>query len=266
MRIDVVTIFPDYLAPLDLSLIGKARTAGLLQVSVHDLRDFTHDRHRTVDDAPAGGGAGMVMRPEPWAEALEHVLGLGVDAGVRSGADAPTLVVPSPAGDRFDQATARDLAALPWLVFACGRYEGIDERVIEDAAERLPVRLLSVGDYVLNGGEVAALTMIEAVVRLLPGVIGNADSLVEESHEDHLLEYPVYTRPSVWRDRAVPEVLLSGHHARIAAWRHEQRLRRTARRRPDLLQAWLADHQPTEAEARILAEEGFWPTAASGRG
>jgi len=249
VRIDVVTIFPDYLSPLGLSLIGKARAAGLVDVAVHDLRDFTRDRHRTVDDAPAGGGAGMVMRPEPWGDAMDHVLGLGEGP--------PTLVVPSPAGDRFDQATARELAMLPWLAFACGRYEGIDERVLEDAADRMPVRLLSLGDYVLGGGEVAALAMIEAVVRLLPGVIGNTDSLVEESHEDHLLEYPVYTRPARWRERDVPEVLMSGHHARVTAWRHEQRLRRTARRRPDLLRAWLAEHAPTDVERQVLAEEGF---------
>lgn len=233
MRVDVVSIFPEYLAPLDLSLIGKARQAGLLDVVVHDLRDFTHDRHRTVDDTPAGGGAGMVMRPEPWGEALDHVLAggraaLGPDA-------AATLMVPSPSGVPFRQELAHDLAGRPWLVFACGRYEGIDERVLEDAAERFDVRPVSLGDYVLNGGEVAVLAIVEAVGRLLPGVVGNADSLVEESYEDGLLEYPVYTKPASWRGREVPEVLLSGHHARIERWRREQRLIRTAQRRPDLL-------------------------------
>jgi tRNA (guanine37-N1)-methyltransferase len=227
MRVDVVTIFPGFLDPLDLSLIGKARRAGLLDVRVHDLRDHTHDRHRSVDDTPYGGGAGMVMRPEPWGEAL--------DAVVASGDGVPHLLVPSPAGEPFTQAMARRLAREPWLAFACGRYEGIDERVLEDAATRMPVTPVSLGDYVLNGGEVAVLAMVEAVARLLPGVVGNAQSLVEESHEDGLLEYPVYTKPAVWRGRDVPAVLMSGDHGAIARWRHEQRLARTAERRPDLL-------------------------------
>ncbi|HYN30340.1 MAG TPA: tRNA (guanosine(37)-N1)-methyltransferase TrmD [Dermatophilaceae bacterium] len=236
MRVDVVTIFPAYLSPLDLSLLGRARRDGVLDVSVHDLRDFAHDRHRTVDDAPFGGGAGMVMRPEPWAEALDHVVGAGRAA--RAG-DRPRLVVPGPGGVRFTQALARELAAEPWLAFACGRYEGIDERVLEHAAARMPVDVVSLGDYVLGGGEVAVLAIVEAVARLVPGVVGNADSLVEESHEDGLLEYPVYTRPARWDDdgtvREVPPVLLSGDHAAIARWRHAQRLARTAARRPDLL-------------------------------
>ncbi len=227
LRVDVVSIFPDYLAPLDLSLIGKARRDGLLDVRVHDLREHTHDRHRTVDDTPYGGGAGMVMRPEPWGEALDTV--------VASGTGRPHLVVPAPAGMPFTQATARALAAEPWLVFACGRYEGIDERVTLDAATRMPVSVVSLGDYVLNGGEVAVLAMVEAVARLVPGVIGNAGSLDEESHEDGLLEYPVYTKPPSWRGLDVPTVLRSGNHPAIARWRHEQRLTRTAERRPDLL-------------------------------
>ncbi len=227
MRVDVLTIFPDYLAPLDLSLIGRARRQGLLDLRVHDLREHTRDRHRTVDDTPYGGGAGMVMRPEPWGEAL--------DAVVASGAGVPHLLVPSPAGERFTQAMARRLAGEPWLAFACGRYEGIDERVLEEAADRMPVTPVSLGDYVLNGGEVAVLAVVEAVARLLPGVVGNAESLVEESHEDGLLEYPVYTKPSSWRGRDVPPVLLSGDHGAIARWRHEQRLTRTGARRPDLL-------------------------------
>jgi len=241
MRIDVVSIFPEYLAPLDLSLIGKARRDGLLDVRVHDLREFAHDRHRTVDDTPYGGGAGMVMKPQPWAEAL--------DAVVRSGADLadgarPRLVVPGPGGTPFTQAMARELAQEPWLAFACGRYEGIDERVYEHAAQDLGLRVdvVSLGDYVLNGGEVAVLAVTEAVARLLPGVIGNAESLVEESHEDGLLEYPVYTKPASWESapgttRDVPRVLLSGDHRAIAQWRHQQRLERTAARRPDLLHA-----------------------------
>lgn len=227
MRIDVVTIFPDYLAPLRLSLIGRARQAGLLDVRIHDLRDWATDRHRTVDDTPYGGGAGMVMRPEPWGAALDDL--------VPTAGPPPRLLVPSPAGAPFTQAMAHALAAEPWLLFACGRYEGIDQRVLEAAAERMPVAEISLGDYVVNGGEVAVLAIVEAVGRLLPGVLGNAGSLVEESHVDGLLEYPVYTHPARWRDRDVPAVLLSGHHGEIARWRREQALRRTAERRPDLL-------------------------------
>jgi tRNA (guanine37-N1)-methyltransferase len=251
MRIDVVSIFPEYLAPLDLSLIGKAREDGLLDVRVHDLRDFTHDRHRTVDDTPYGGGAGMVMKPQPWSEALDHVLAGSAD-GTR-----PHLVVPGPGGAPFTQAMARRLAEEPWLAFACGRYEGIDERVYEHAREDLglEVSVVSLGDYVLNGGEVAVLAMVEAIARLVPGVIGNAESLVEESHEDGLLEYPIYTKPRVWNGRAVPDVLLSGNHAAIAAWRHEQRLARTAARRPDLLHA---SHGTTEVDL-ALATPGDLP-------
>ena len=193
---------------------------------MHDLRDWTHDRHRTVDDTPYGGGAGMVMKPEPWGEALDSV-----DVGP-SGA---TLVVPTPAGRLFTQAVARDLATRDHLVFACGRYEGIDQRVADHAASRFEVLELSVGDYVLNGGEVAALAICEAVARLVPGFMGNPDSLAEESHEDGLLEAPVYTKPAVWRGHEVPAVLLSGDHGAIARWRHERAERRTADRRPDLL-------------------------------
>ncbi|MER7071250.1 tRNA (guanosine(37)-N1)-methyltransferase TrmD [Terrabacter sp. NPDC000476] len=234
LGIDVVSIFPDYLSPLDLSLIGKAREDGLLDVRVHDLRDFTHDRHRTVDDTPYGGGAGMVMKVQPWAEALDHVLAQGSPYAAK-----PRLIVPGPGGQPFTQALARELAQEPWLAFACGRYEGIDERVYEHAREELglEVSVVSLGDYVLNGGEVAVLAMVEAIGRLVPGVIGNAESLVEESHEDGLLEYPIYTKPSTWNGRPVPPVLLSGNHGAIAAWRHEQRLARTAARRPDLLHA-----------------------------
>ncbi len=232
MRIDVVSIFPEYLAPLDLSLIGKARRDGLLDVCVHDLRDAAHDRHRTVDDSPYGGGAGMVMKAEPWAQALDAVA-----CSSAAPSDRPVLIVPGPAGAPFTQQIARELASAPWLVFACGRYEGIDERVYEHAAQRMEVRVISLGDYVLNGGEVAALAMIEAIARLIPGVIGNAASLDEESHEDGLLEYPVYTKPAQWRGRDVPPVLLSGDHGAVASWRHDQRLQRTAERRPDLLHA-----------------------------
>ncbi|HEY6793793.1 MAG TPA: tRNA (guanosine(37)-N1)-methyltransferase TrmD [Kineosporiaceae bacterium] len=261
MRVDVVTIFPEYLAALDLSLIGKARAVGIIDLSVHDLRDFTHDRHRTVDDTPTGGGAGMVMRPEPWGEALDHVLAAGRAAAGDPRARA-TLVVPSPSGEPFTQRTAHEFAVLPWLAFACGRYEGIDERVFEDAAGCFDVRPVSLGDYVLNGGEVAVLAIVEAVGRLLPGVVGNADSLREESHEGGLLEYPVYTKPVAWRGREVPAVLLSGHHAEIARWRHAQRLLRTARRRPDLVAALDPGVLP-EADRALLAAEGW--TCADGR-
>ncbi|WP_347041134.1 tRNA (guanosine(37)-N1)-methyltransferase TrmD [Brachybacterium nesterenkovii] len=239
MRIDVITIFPEYLAPLELSLIGKARRDGLVDLRIHQLRDFTHDRHRTVDDTPLGGGAGMVMKPEPWAEAFAAVLAEGRSAlGEHA---SPLVIFPNPAGEPFAQATAQDWSARPWLVFACGRYEGIDERVYEHLADAgIEVALASLGDYVLNGGEVAVLAITEAVVRLVPGVVGNAASLVEESHSDGLLEYPLYTRPAAWTGpdgtvREVPEVLLSGNHARIAAWRAEQSLARTAERRPDLI-------------------------------
>ncbi len=227
MRVDVVTIFPDYLAPLGLSLPGRARTSGLLDLHVHDLRRWTHDRHRTVDDTPYGGGAGMVMRPEPWGEALDELLD-----------DAPgtVVVVPTPAGEPFTQRLAAELARAERLVVACGRYEGIDQRVLDHASTRVAVREVSVGDYVLNGGEAAALVVVEAVVRLLPGFMGNPDSLAEESHgTDGLLEYPVYTKPPSWRGLDVPDVLLSGDHARISRWRHDQAVRRTSERRPDLL-------------------------------
>ena len=223
MRIDVVTIFPDYLAPLGLSLTGKAREKGLLDVRVHDLRDWTTDRHHTVDDTPYGGGAGMVMKPEPWGQALDEV------------ATGATIVFTTPSGQPLSQEVARELSSIEHLVLACGRYEGIDQRVVDHAATIGTVREISLGDYVLNGGEVAALAIIEAVVRLLPGFMGNAGSLAEESHEDGLLEYPVYTKPASWRDREVPPILLSGDHARIARWRRTEALRRTATRRPDLI-------------------------------
>lgn len=244
MRFDVVTIFPEYLAVLDVSLLGRARREGLVDVHVHDLRDFTFDRHRTVDDTPYGGGAGMVMKPEPWALALEHVAAQGpaapapADPASAEPGDRPVLLVPTPSGERFTQRFARELAGREHVVIACGRYEGIDERVFGWAEELFEVRLVSLGDYVLNGGEVAALAMIEAVGRLVPGVVGNPASLVEESHEDGLLEYPVYTKPADWRGRAVPPVLLSGDHGKVAAWRRAQQEERTRERRPDLWAAF----------------------------
>ena len=258
MRIDVVSIFPEYLAALDLSLIGKARQDGLLNLNVHDLRDFTTDRHRTVDDTPYGGGAGMVMKAEPWAQALASVADTAApDAAVHDGAGSrPVLIVPSPAGAVFTQAMAYELAEEEHLVFACGRYEGIDERVLEWAGERFDVRPVSLGDYVLNGGEVAVLAMVEAIGRLVPGVVGNPESLIEESHSDGLLEYPVYTKPSSWRDRGVPEILLSGNHGKIARWRRDQQLERTAARRPDLL-ASIDPAQLDKADKAALEALGY---------
>ncbi len=228
MRIDVVTIFPEFFSVLDVSLIGRARESGLLEVTAHDLRGWTHDRHRTVDDTPYGGGAGMVMRPEPWGEAFDELVVPEED---------PVVLFMTPAGTPFTQSIARELSVESRLVFACGRYEGIDQRVIEHTATRARVRELSLGDYVLNGGEVAAMAMIEAIGRLVPGVVGNPDSLTVESHEgDGLLEAPSYTKPQHWRGLEVPEILLSGHHARIEEWRREQQLERTRRVRPDLLE------------------------------
>ncbi|MDR0782432.1 MAG: tRNA (guanosine(37)-N1)-methyltransferase TrmD [Propionibacteriaceae bacterium] len=230
MRLDYVTIFPGYFGPLSLSLIGKAIESGRLTVVVHDLRDWAHDVHRSVDDTPFGGGAGMVMKPEPWGEAL--------DALIQPSPARRALIIPSPSGEVFSHRCAVELAGYDQLIFACGRYEGIDARVADYASTIIEVRELSLGDYVLNGGEVAALAMTEAIVRLMPGIIGNPDSLAEESHSatlDNLLEYPVYTKPAAWRGREVPEVLLSGHHAKIAAWRRDQAEALTRARRPDLL-------------------------------
>jgi tRNA (guanine37-N1)-methyltransferase len=224
VRIDVVTIFPRYLDPLRESLPGKAIEAGHIQLGVHDLRRWTHDVHRSVDDSPYGGGPGMVMKAPVWGEALDEIC-----------TPDSLLVVPTPAGRLFDQATAQRWSAELHLVFACGRYEGIDQRVAEDAARRMRVEEVSIGDYVLPGGESAALVMIEAVVRLLPDVLGNPASHQQDSHSDGLLEGPSYTRPPSWRELDVPPILLSGDHARIAAWRLEQAEQRTRDRRPDLL-------------------------------
>lgn len=224
MKIDAISIFPDYFQPLDLSLLGKARDKGLISFKAHDLRNWTYDVHKTVDDSPYGGGAGMLMKPEPWGEAFDEIL-----------TEETTVIFTSPAGEVFKQSTAHELANEKHIVFACGRYEGIDQRVVEYAKTQCKVRMISIGDYVLNGGEVAAIAMIEAIVRLIPGVIGNAESLIEESHSDGLLEYPSYTKPSSWRGLDVPDVLLSGNHAAIAAWRKQQQIARTRAIRPDLL-------------------------------
>lgn len=224
MRIDAISIFPDFFSVLDLSLLGKARESGLINFTAHDLRTYTDDRHKTVDDTPYGGGAGMVMKPEPWGEAFDEIL-----------VGTPTVVFTTPAGKLFNQEIALELSKKQHIVFACGRYEGIDQRVVDHAKTKAEVLELSIGDYVLNGGEVAAVVMIEAICRLIPGVIGNSESLADESHNDRLLEYPSFTKPQSWRGLEVPEVLLSGHHAEIAAWRKEQSLLRTQLNRPDLL-------------------------------
>jgi tRNA (guanine37-N1)-methyltransferase len=248
MRLDIVTIFPEYFAPLDVSLLGKARQRGDVDVRLHDLRGWAHDRHRTVDDTPYGGGPGMVMKPEPWGEAIDAIVPAPAQA---------RLVVPTPSGRPFTQELAVAYAAEPWLLFACGRYEGIDARVIEEARERMPVDEVSIGDYVLAGGESAVLVIIEAVTRLLPGVLGNADSVSDDSFApgrmESLLEGPVYTKPANWRGREVPEVLMSGNHAAIARWRRDQALRRTAAKRPELI----GQNPLDEADRRTLAEAGF---------
>jgi tRNA (guanine37-N1)-methyltransferase len=253
MRIDIISIFPEYFAPLDVSLLGKARKRGVLDVRTHDLRQWTHDRHRTVDDTPYGGGPGMVMKPEPWGEALDAIAPQG-------GGTVPRLVVPTPSGRPFTQARAVAYAAEPWLVFACGRYEGIDSRVVAEARDRMPVDEVGIGDYVLAGGEVAVLVMVEAVSRLLPGVLGNADSVTDDSFApgamETLLEGPVYTKPPVWRERAVPEVLLSGDHGAIARWRRDQALRRTVANRPELATR-LAAGELDDHDRRVLESAGF---------
>jgi tRNA (guanine37-N1)-methyltransferase len=252
MRIDIITIFPEYFGPLRVSLIGKAAERGDIVFGVHDLRRWTYDVHHTVDDSPFGGGPGMVMKAEPWGAALDAVSG-GDDART------PRLIVPTPSGTPFTQQQAADYAAEPWLIFACGRYEGIDARVIDDARSRMRVDEVSIGDYVLAGGEPAVLVMTEAVCRLLPGVLGNAESAGDDSFGAGagpmagLVEGPVFTRPREWRGREVPPVLLSGDHAAIARWRRDEALRRTARSRPDLIRAArdLDDH-----DRAVLAESG----------
>lgn len=261
MRLDVITIFPEYLAPLRAALLGKAIDRGLLTLDVHDLRAWTHDVHRAVDDSPYGGGPGMVMKPQVWGEALDAVCAVrdpapdSLDgAGARQAVAAvrPRLIVPTPAGRPFTQALAREYAAEQWLVFACGRYEGIDQRVIDDAARRMPVDEVSIGDYVLVGGEVAVMVMVEAIARLRPGVLGNPASAEQDSFSGGLLEGPSYTRPEVWRDLAVPDVLRSGNHGAIDRWRRDQALERTLRRRPDLL-ATLPE-ETLDKHDRILLE------------
>jgi len=244
VQIDIVTIFPEYFTPLDVSLLGKARERGLVDIRVHNLRVQTADVHHTVDDAPFGGGPGMVMKPEPWYAALQAV----VDAGGPPDAARPRVVVPTPSGRPLTQALVASLAAEPWLAIPCGRYEGIDRRVLDAWADDE----VSLGDYVLAGGEVAALVIVEAVTRLMPGVVGNAESVADDSHTTGLLEGPVYTRPASWDGRDVPAVLLSGDHAAIARWRRDEALRRTAAMRPELL-----DRLDLTARDREVLPDGF---------
>jgi tRNA (guanine37-N1)-methyltransferase len=265
LRIEIVTIFPEYFdSPLGVSLIGKAAARGEIEFRVHDLRRWATDVHHTVDDLPFGGGPGMVMKPDVWGDALDEII--GPDGGAR-------LVVPTPSGVPFTQDAAARYAAQPRLIFACGRYEGIDGRVVDEMRTRVGVDEVSIGDYVLAGGEVAALVMIEAVGRLLPGVLGNACSAGDDSFGGDpgqasamrgLLEGPVYTRPRVWRGREVPEVLLSGHHAAITRWRRDMALRRTAAHRADLI-GTLPDLD--RRDRQVLAEAGYTydaPAAAGG--
>jgi tRNA (guanine37-N1)-methyltransferase len=274
VRLDIITIFPEYFAPLHVSLIGRAVQRGDITVALHDLRRWTHDPHRTVDDTPFGGGPGMVMRPEPWGEALDEVLG-GVAGGRSAGAqlprsEGPQLVVPTPSGALFNQAIAAELATASHLVFACGRYEGIDARVADYARGIVPVRELSLGDYVLAGGEPAVLVMLEAICRLLPGVLGNAESAPDDSFGggvgplqgpmQGLVEGPSYTRPRVWRGKEVPEILLSGNHAAIARWRRDQALLRTATIRPDLA-ARLPESALSARDRKVLYDAGFAGTS-----
>ncbi|MGP9724781.1 tRNA (guanosine(37)-N1)-methyltransferase TrmD [Corynebacterium sp. AOP40-9SA-29] len=284
MRLDVVTIFPEYLDPLRHALLGRAIERGILEVGIHDLRSWTHDVHKAVDDTPYGGGPGMVMKPTVWGPALDdvaaltgpaavgeslrsaqaHVPGKAQDAATSDTAsdlqdaapsdDRPVLVVPTPAGAPFTQQTAERWASEDRLVFACGRYEGIDQRVFDDAANRYRVEEVSLGDYVLIGGEVAVLVMAEAVVRLIPGVLGNRRSHEEDSFQDGLLEGPSYTKPRVWRDLEVPDVLLSGDHAKVDRWRRDQALSRTAAVRPELIDALEQDGGLDARDRSVLGE------------
>jgi tRNA (guanine37-N1)-methyltransferase len=279
VRIDIVSIFPDYfglsaadgfggVGPLGVSLIGKAGTKAIVDFRVHDLRRWTTDVHRTVDDTPFGGGPGMLMKPDVWGTALDDVLAdAATDPGTDAGAQAPRLVVPTPSGVPFTQELAAAYAAERHLVFACGRYEGIDSRVVADARTRMAVDEVSIGDYVLAGGEAAVAVIVEAVCRLLPGVLGNEKSAADDSFGGAggpggamagLLEGPLYTRPRTWRGLEVPPVLLSGDHGAIARWQRDEALRRTAGTRPDLIRRLSAEPGGLDArDRRVLAEAGF---------
>ncbi|CAM5589773.1 tRNA (guanine-N(1)-)-methyltransferase OS=Streptomyces rimosus subsp. rimosus (strain ATCC /DSM 40260 / JCM 4667 / NRRL 2234) OX=1265868 GN=trmD PE=3 SV=1 [Streptomyces rimosus subsp. rimosus] len=259
MRLDIITIFPEYLEPLNVSLVGKARARGQLDVRIHDLRDWAHDKHNTVDDTPYGGGPGMVMKPEPWGEALDSV--------IDSQEGEPVIVVPTPSGRPFTQQLAVELSEKPWLVFTPARYEGIDRRVIEEYGDRVDVHEVSIGDYVLAGGEAPVLVMVEAIARLLPGVLGNSASRRDDSFAPgamaDLLEGPVYTKPPEWRGRGIPEVLLSGHHGKIARWRRDEAFRRTDRNRPDLIER--ADPAAFDKKDRETLSILGWAEGTDGR-
>lgn len=249
MRFDLVSIFPQFFDVLDLSLMGKAKESGALTIAVHDLRDWTEDRHRTVDDTPYGGGAGMVMRADIWGKAIDDIV---ADSGCR------VLAVPTPSGKPLTQEDVRKLARADQIMVACGRYEGIDQRVVDHyrSAGDLDVFEYSIGDYVLNGGEVAGLVLVESIARLLDGFMGNPESLTEESFEGNVVEYPTYTRPAQWRGLDVPEVLQGGNHAAIDAWRRAKSLERTARVRPDLIRQ--TDPQSlSTADREVLARYGW---------
>lgn len=228
MKIDVVSVFPDYLAPLKLSLIGKAIEDGSINLAVHDLRDYAHDKHKTVDDSPYGGGPGMVMKPEPWGEVLDELIN-----------DQTILIIPTPSGKPFSQKLAQEYSSAGHLVFACGRYEGIDARVAQHYKNKIRVDEVSIGDYVLAGGEAAVLVIVEALARLIPGVLGNSESHQDDSFAigqmENLIEGPVFTRPPSWRDLEVPEVLLSGDHQKVAEWKLAQAKEKTNQIRPDLV-------------------------------
>lgn len=251
LRVDILTTFPEMIdAVASSSILGRARAAGRLDLRVHNLRDYTTNRHRTTDDYPFGGGAGMVMKPEPVFAAWDVVVE-GVEPEQR-----PPLVLMAPDGETFSQATAREMSRLTWLVIVCGHYEGIDERV----RQGLVTREMSIGDYVLTGGELAALVVLDATVRLLPGVLGNEQSPQEESFSEGLLEYPHYTRPAEFHGMAVPDVLLSGHHAQIAQWRRQQALARTRERRPDL---WEKFQPLSKADRKLI--DAYDAATMSGR-
>ena len=238
MRVDVLTIFPEMIAcGVDYSIVKRAQEKGIVSVFAHNIRDFTTDRHRTTDEPPYGGGAGMVMKPEPIFDAVEAVK-------AESCTEETRVILMAPQGSTFTQSQAVELSKAPHLVFICGHYEGVDERV----REHLVTDEISIGDYVLTGGELPALVVLDAIVRLLPGVLGAEESAVEESFSEGLLEYPQYTRPAEFRGWSVPEVLLSGHHAEIAKWRRLQSLERTLQRRPDLLN----EARLTESDKKIL--------------
>ena len=265
MRIDIITIFPDYFTgPLNVSLIGKAAAREDIGFRVHDLRRWATDVHHTVDDTPFGGGPGMVMKPDVWGAAIDSVLSAAGETAPPAAGGPARLVVPTPSGTPFTQDLAATYAAERHLVFACGRYEGIDARVAADARSRMPVDEVSIGDYVLAGGEAAVVVIVEAVCRLLPGVLGNEQSAADDSFGGGggamrgLLEGPVYTRPRSWRGQEVPPVLLSGDHAAIARWQRDEALRRTAATRPDLIRRLAAVPDGlSDRDRKVLAEAGF---------